>query len=57
MPDDWLATGTGDMIDNVNFSPRNRPTTTTHYMSFIRCKFLKCVINVPFSKDDALVVT
>jgi len=23
---------TGDMIDNVNFSPRNRPTTTTHYM-------------------------
>lgn len=27
------------------FPPRNRPTTTTHYMSFIRCKFLKCVIN------------
>ena len=57
MPDDWLATGTGEMIDSVNFSPRNRPTTTTHYMSFIRCKFLKCVINVPFSKDDDLVVT
>jgi len=43
---------TGDMIDSLIFSPRNGPTTTTHYMPLIRR-----VINVPFSKDDALVFT